>query len=1030
MSRVMSEAGVPAQRVSGFLGDMGTNIAITAAGFVSAQAVLGAAGTAFRTLSGFVQESAKAFADADASQIKLAAALRAQGSLTPTVVGSLNAMASALQNTTVHSDDTINSMQALLAEIGGVMPYAMKGALQASADLAAGLGIDLDTATRLVAKAAAGHTETLGKYGVIVDQAALKTKGFDAVLGAINQKFGGQAAAEVETYSGKVKQLENSWNNFQEAVGKFVLLNPFTTAALRSLTEAAATLDTKSGQASFSVAGLVHALNLPIDSTIIAFLEAYLTKNNELAESTARLTRLRQDMNLVPSHMTEDEKQQRALEAATRATREAAERHVKALKDQQEAAKAAAAEFKRFTDSVTNATVAANLSVFTLNRFGAVTLPNIESGFHGITKELPPLATGIRGVTVAGDRLKAVVVPMFSTLPNIIAGNTEKLKGTTQATVELSGNLGTLANDFVQMAQIAGDSWGGPLRTIGETIKAVDMVGKGIQQIGTAMASVTKDGFSAANLSSLASEWLGVATAVYSMAVALDNAEKAALLLREKSEFAKNLAAYYGSATLFSEGLTESLFHMSKVLGPTIEQGLRVNDVVKELGGWSHLTAGELKAVEKSLYEVSAGFEKTNATGQVVFSIFQTIALGGPVGAKAIGVLDEALVGMGEAALSSGGFVSQFFQDMVARAKVAGVELDGVNDFLVGQLGVAATGLNALLGGLQASATASAQAQAKALGKLTDEEIRKIVGSFRVTAEQGAGLAAAVLGNFAEMIDRGASFRDALDSLQPSIEALSSALASSGVDGGAAFGLLTDMSRIAHDAILGPLTDALAGADKALKGLHNSGILNQSMFTGLEQTAVDAYNKIIAGGGSAAAANMLISPTLQDLWSLQQEFGYAVDETTQALIDQAVADGTVGEKHKPIAEQMLDATTKIVDAVEGLAKVFGVTLPDQAAKGAGRVNDELKKIKTPSIPPPWADWGEPPIIAGNGSTPARSEFAQASFVRSGGAAVLPFTARAGAGGGTLTTTVILDGRAVASAVAKVLPSELRRMGWL
>ncbi len=467
------------------------------------------------------------------------------------------------------------------------------------------------------------------------------------------------------------------------------------------------------------------------------------------------------------------------------------------------------------------------------------------------------------------------------------------------------------------------------------------------------MTSIQKDGFSVANLSSLAAGWLGVATAVYGFYIAERDAEKAAALLREKMEFAKNLAGYFGSATLFSEQLNESLFHMSKQagLGPLTTQFLQVNDVVKELGGWTHLTADQLKIMERSLYDVTKGMNGVGASGEVVVSIFQVIATGGPVGVRAIKALDDALVGMGEAAVATNGLVSKFYLDMVKRAKEAGVELDGVNEFTITQLKSAATGLNAIFVGLQASATASAQAQAKALGEMTDEEISHIVGSFTVTAEQGAGLAAAVLADFASMVDGGMSLGDALDALQPSISLLSKALTDSGVDGGAAFHLLTDLSNIAGDAIKGPLFDAIQGANQALKGLHNAGILNQEMFTALELTAVQAYDKIVSGGGSAAAANMAIAPTLQTLWSLQQDFGYSVDDATQALIDQAVEIGSVGDKHRPISEQMLLATQGIQKAVEGLAKVFNVDLTDSAKKAAKSITDELGKIVIPTIPP-------------------------------------------------------------------------------
>ena len=46
------------------------------------------------------------------------------------------------------------------------------------------------------------------------------------VLEEINARFGGQAAAATETYTGKVAQLANEWDNLKEAVGKFIVEQP------------------------------------------------------------------------------------------------------------------------------------------------------------------------------------------------------------------------------------------------------------------------------------------------------------------------------------------------------------------------------------------------------------------------------------------------------------------------------------------------------------------------------------------------------------------------------------------------------------------------------------------------------------------------------------------------------------------------------------------------------------------------------------------------------------------------------------
>jgi hypothetical protein len=118
-------------------------------------------------------------------------------------------------------------MTALMVQVGNVGPAQMKAALTAAANLSAGLGIDLQAATLMVAKAFASGGEHLGKLKMILGETAPKGEGMAAVLDAINAKFGGQAQGQLDTYTGKVAKLKNQMNDFQETVGK-ILINGLT----------------------------------------------------------------------------------------------------------------------------------------------------------------------------------------------------------------------------------------------------------------------------------------------------------------------------------------------------------------------------------------------------------------------------------------------------------------------------------------------------------------------------------------------------------------------------------------------------------------------------------------------------------------------------------------------------------------------------------------------------------------------------------------------------------------------------------
>lgn len=524
-------------------------------------------------------------------------------------------------------------------------------------------------------------------------------------------------------------------------------------------------------------------------------------------------------------------------------------------------------------------------------------------------------------------------------VPSVLAAKGE-FKDITPTVKDFGDSLGDLANDFVQMAQIAGDSWGGPLRAIGQIIKSVQQVAKGIEQVGDAMASIDAEGFNASNLTALAAGWVGIASAVVGGLMAWADA-------RQEQFAIENELIRIGIVQ--KEWSTDIQF-TNKVLDVAGERYKQVAQIVQELGGVAALSKEQYHMLFAEMADAIAIVAGKGVHSQRAYQ-------------DALILTNKYLAEMGQAAIDAGQLVSGEFITLVKFARQQGADIKSLNEFFLTQLGSAAKGLNSLLGGLQAAATASARAQVKALGILTDEAIAKISGTFIVTQDQGAGLAAAVVADFASMVDAGATFKEALEAIQPSITALSVSLTASGVDGGAAFKLLTDLSAIAANEVTGPLLDAISGANDALKGLHNSGVLNQDMFGALTLTATEAFNKIIAEGGNGNAALMAIAPTLQTIWSLQKDFGYEVDSATQALLDEAVAHGLVGDAHRPVAEQMLKLTERMTTAIEGLATVFGVVLPNQAVSGMARVQAELNRIHTPSIPAPWASWGPPPTVA-------------------------------------------------------------------
>lgn len=168
-----------------------------------------------------IADSLKAQAEQEDAINKLNLALANQGNFTKATSEALQDYAGQLQKTTAFSDDTVESAMAILASFGQ-NEEQIRRTTAVAADFAAATGTDLRTAVDLLGKAFAGHTETLARYGITIDETLSKSQRFDAVIEQLSQRFGGSAAAQAATYTGQLAMLKNSFGEAQEGLGKLL----------------------------------------------------------------------------------------------------------------------------------------------------------------------------------------------------------------------------------------------------------------------------------------------------------------------------------------------------------------------------------------------------------------------------------------------------------------------------------------------------------------------------------------------------------------------------------------------------------------------------------------------------------------------------------------------------------------------------------------------------------------------------------------------------------------------------------------
>ena len=155
---------------------------------------------------------------------RLNTALKVSGDFTKQQSLELQVFASELQKVTRFGDEVILNQLALAKSFGATNEQA-KQVVAAAADLAGALGIDLESATRNVAKTLGGYAGELGE--VIPALKALTKEQLQAGAGidALSKQFAGTAAQRAKTFSGQVDQLGNAFGDTLEELGFFITKN-------------------------------------------------------------------------------------------------------------------------------------------------------------------------------------------------------------------------------------------------------------------------------------------------------------------------------------------------------------------------------------------------------------------------------------------------------------------------------------------------------------------------------------------------------------------------------------------------------------------------------------------------------------------------------------------------------------------------------------------------------------------------------------------------------------------------------------
>jgi hypothetical protein len=182
--------------------------------------VAGAAAAAYA--SKLAVEGVKAAIEDEAAQVRLATALKNATGATDDMIKSVEQQILKQSLATGVADEKLRPALSRLALSTNDVTKA-QDLLSLALDISQSTGKGLDAVANALGKAYDGNTAALGKLGVGLSSAELKAMTFTEVQTKLSDLFGGAAAANAETFAGRLQILKVTFDEAKESVGAKLL---------------------------------------------------------------------------------------------------------------------------------------------------------------------------------------------------------------------------------------------------------------------------------------------------------------------------------------------------------------------------------------------------------------------------------------------------------------------------------------------------------------------------------------------------------------------------------------------------------------------------------------------------------------------------------------------------------------------------------------------------------------------------------------------------------------------------------------
>ena len=167
-------------------------------------------------------DAVKAAIEDQQSQKQLAEALKNTTKATDAQVKATEEYITKAQNATGVTDTKLRAALGNLVRATNDVTKAQK-LNNLALDISAATGNDLEAVSLALSKAYNGNLGALTRLGIPLDDNIIKTKDFDAATKVLAETFGGAAAANAETFAGKMEIIKRRLEDAQETIGYAIL---------------------------------------------------------------------------------------------------------------------------------------------------------------------------------------------------------------------------------------------------------------------------------------------------------------------------------------------------------------------------------------------------------------------------------------------------------------------------------------------------------------------------------------------------------------------------------------------------------------------------------------------------------------------------------------------------------------------------------------------------------------------------------------------------------------------------------------